>query len=203
MESSFLPFSIPRPNEDSTSVLDPFEVLLRFYLPDQENYRILCTHSIEVTALALRLGKRMQESGHIIDLRFVYEAAMLHDVGIFLTNAPGIGCHGSDPYIRHGYLGAILLRGLGLEAHARVCERHTGTGLSEQYIREQGLPLPLERTYLPETMEEQLICYADKFFSKTKLGRQKELIAVERSLSRFGADSTERFRHLVELFGHP
>ena len=36
-------------------------------------------------------------------------------------------------------------------------------------IAAHGLPLP-EGCYMPETLEEQLICYADKFFSKTKLG---------------------------------
>jgi uncharacterized protein len=48
-----------------------------------------------------------------------------------------------------------------------VAERHTGTGISyEQIIREQ-LPIPLQ-DYTPQTLEERLICYADKFYSKTR-----------------------------------
>ncbi len=50
---------------------------------------------------------------------------MLHDIGIFLTDAPGIHCHGTAPYIAHGYLGADLLRRERYsEDVARVAERH-------------------------------------------------------------------------------
>ena len=45
-------------------------------------------------------------------------------------------------------------------------KRHTGAGLTKKEIIEQELPLP-QQDFLPETTEEKLICYADKFFSKT------------------------------------
>ena len=43
------------------------------------------------------------------DLVFIQEAAMLHDIGIFLVDAPDIACTGELPYICHGYAGKILL----------------------------------------------------------------------------------------------
>ena len=55
---------------------------------------------------------------------------MLHDIGIFLTHAPQIGCHGDKPYICHGYLGRELLEKEGFPRHAIVCETHVGVGLT-------------------------------------------------------------------------
>ena len=88
---------------------------------------------------------------------------MLHDIGIGQCDAPGIHCHGTHLYIEHGYLGAELLRAEGLPRHALVCERHTGMGLSREMIEERGWPLPC-RDMRPVTLEEKLVCYADKFF---------------------------------------
>ena len=65
-----------------------------------------------------------------------------------------------------------MLRERGLNQHARVAERHTGTGLRKEEIIRRNLPLPHE-DFVPETMEEQVICYADKFFSKTHLDKKR------------------------------
>lgn len=53
----------------------------------------------------------------------------------------------------------------------------------------------------PETIEEKLICYADKFYSKTHLDREKTIEQAERSLAKFGGDTLARFRKMKELFG--
>ena len=124
---------------------------------------------------------------------------MLHDIGICQTDAPGIYCHGTHPYICHGILGAAMLRTEGFERHARVCERHTGAGLSLNDIVGQNLPLP-HQDFLPVTLEEQLICYADKFFSKSNPEQEKTIEQAERSLSKFGTEGLERFRNWVRLF---
>jgi uncharacterized protein len=49
-------------------------------------------------------------------------------------------------------------------------------------------------------MEEQVICYADKFFSKTQLDHEKTIEQAERSLAKFGEAGLERFRLWVSLF---
>ena len=124
---------------------------------------------------------------------------MLHDIGIFRCDAPGIHCHGTEPYICHGPIGAELLRAEGFPRHARVCERHTGAGLSLREIEEQNLPVP-HKDLLPETIEEQIICYADKFFSKTRLTTEKTLEQATRSLYNFGNEGAERFIGWSEKF---
>ena len=143
-----------------------------------------------------------EAAGLDIDRDFVYSAAMLHDIGIFRCDAAGIHCHGTEPYIRHGVIGAELMRREGLEAYARVCERHTGSGLTAKEIAEAGMPLP-PVDLLPETLEEKLICYADKFFSKSGDPREeKPLERVRRSMAKFGHDSLARFDALHGLFNY-
>lgn len=124
---------------------------------------------------------------------------MLHDIGIFKCDAAGIQCFGTEPYICHGRIGAELLRSEGFPRHARVCERHTGAGITKAQVIVQNLPLP-QQDFLPETMEEKVICYADKFFSKTHLDREKTIEQAEKSLSKFGDEGVLRFREWEKCF---
>lgn len=117
---------------------------------------------------------------------------MLHDLGIFLTDAEGIRCFGDKPYICHGYLGADLMRNEGYPRHALVCERHTGAGLSLEEILAQQLPVP-HREMVPVSLEEQVICFADKFYSKTRLDKEKTVEKARKSLERYGAAGLRRF----------
>ncbi|MEE1146170.1 MAG: phosphohydrolase, partial [Bacteroidaceae bacterium] len=83
--------------------------------------------------------------------------------------------------------------------HARVAERHTGTGLKAQTIIERGLPLPV-MDWEPVTLEEKLVCYADKFYSKSRIGEEKTHEQVLRSLAKFGTSGVEIFKQWTELF---
>ena len=92
-----------------------------------------------------------------------------------------------------------MLLAEGFPRHARVCERHTGAGITRDQILVRHLPLPM-RAFLPETMEEKLICYADKFFSKTRLDHEKTLEEAEASLAKFGEKGVHRFRQWERMF---
>lgn len=125
---------------------------------------------------------------------------MLHDIGVVRCDAPSIYCYGSLPYICHGVEGRRMLDELALPRHALVCERHTGSGLSCDDIIRQNLPLP-HRDMLPISLEEKLICYADKFFSKSgNLTQEKPLEKVIGQMKSFGEDSFNRFMQLHSLF---
>lgn len=178
--------------------LNPETLIAKYYADNSSLYEILLVHSRLVADYALACIDRHPELP--LDRTFVYEAALLHDIGIYLTDAPAIHCRGQAPYLCHGLLGGELLRSEGLPRHARVAERHTGTGLTAQQIAARGLPLPLQ-DFCPETLEEQLVCYADKFYSKTKLRETKSPEHVLRSLEKFGPEGLERFKHWMHLFG--
>lgn len=172
--------------------------LLEKYIGD--NPKLLETVTLHSRAVADFSMEIAREKNLDVDLSFVEEAAMLHDIGVVRCNAPSIYCFGDRPYICHGTEGAEMLRAEGMERHARVCERHTGAGLSREDIISQNLPLP-HRDYLPETLEEKLICYADKFYSKSgRLSERKSLEKVIASMRRHGDDTLNRFMQLHQLF---
>lgn len=178
--------------------MDVNEVIDRYYPQDDELKDIYMTHARAVSDFALSLAHRHPELA--LDEKFIHEAAMLHDIGIFLTDAPRIHCHGTEQYLCHGYLGAQLLRSLGYERHARVCERHTGTGLTKEVILQNGWNLPA-RDFLPETLEEQLICFADKFFSKTKfLDHPRTFEQVVESMAKISEKSVEKVQEWARIF---
>lgn len=179
--------------------MDPYRLIYKYYGDLPRLREILVEHSEAVAKKALACADAHAELE--IDREFVKEAALLHDIGIFLTNAPSIECYGKLPYIAHGLAGELILETEGLPLHARVCARHTGAGLTCDDIERQGLPLP-RRDMLPETLEEKLVCYADKFFSKSgDLSAEKPLEKVRRQMGAHGEDTLARFEALHELFG--
>ena len=117
-----------------------------------------------------------------------------------MTSANDIGCFGDALYIMHGVLGGELLRNEGMgEEFARVAERHTGAGITADDIARQQLPLP-PGDYMPETLLERLICYADKFYSKSGAMERKPFDKVCRSMERISPDALERFLILHREF---
>lgn len=175
-----------------------YQVIINKYYPEDNELRhILLVHSRAVADKALAIADRHPELS--LDRQFIEEAAMLHDIGIVRCNAPGIQCFGTEPYICHGRIGAEMLRAEGFPRHARVCEHHTGAGITRSQIIAQKLPLP-QQDFLPETMEEKVICYADKFFSKSHLDEEKTIEQAIASLSKFGEEGVARFREWVKMF---
>lgn len=177
--------------------MDYQSIIDEYYPSENELRRILMVHSRQVADRCLLIASKHPELR--LDKEFLEEAAMLHDIGIYRTNAPGIQCFGTEPYIRHGLIGGQILREKGWERHARVCERHTGTGLTAWDIEQQQLPLPHE-DFMPEVLEEQVVCYADKFYSKTHPGSERTVVEAMRALEKFGWDGIRRFQKWVDLF---
>ncbi|MDE7335699.1 MAG: HDIG domain-containing protein [Muribaculaceae bacterium] len=161
-----------------------YQSIIDKYYPEGTPLRdIYMRHAQSVAELAEELR---QKSAPELDAEQVRAAAMLHDIGIFLTSAPSIHCTGSAPYISHGPLGAELLRREGApEWAARVAERHTGVGIP-----------PL----VPETRLERLVCYADKFYSKSGSMQRRSLQQVEASIARFGAENLAALKALEAEF---
>jgi uncharacterized protein len=180
--------------------MDPRNIIFQYYQPDSQLADRLIAHSEAVRNKALVVARRI---GHLKpDLQFISEASMLHDVGIIKTSAARIGCYGHLPYVCHGVEGRKILESHGLSAHALVCERHVGVGLTKTDILQRRLPLPL-RDMLPETLEETIICYADEFFSKTEGMQQKSVEAIVESLKPYGHDKVRRFKLWHQRFNPP
>lgn len=176
-----------------------YQRIIDKYYPGETPLRdIYLRHCRQVADKALAISTAL---GLPLEAEDIEAAAMLHDIGIFLTNAPSIGCMGKHHYLLHGMLGADLLRSENApEEYARVAERHTGAGLTREEIIADNLPLPLDRCFLPESLLERLICYADKFYSKSGDMAEKPVGKVMVAMSRFGPETYARFRSLDREF---
>ncbi len=179
--------------------MDPLKIIHKYYKPETKAYKILLVHSRMVTKKALETARKVKHLNP--DIKFIQEASMLHDIGIFKTKAPEIGCSGKKPYICHGYLGREILEKEGLPKHALVCERHIGTGLTKEDIERRHLPLP-KRDMVPVSLEEKIICFADKFFSKHKefMLKEKPIESIKEGLSDLGKDKVKKFEEWMKLF---
>ena len=174
--------------------MNPYEIIDKYYPENTQQRQILVIHSLAVSGKAMKMLDAHPELR--LNRSFVKEAALLHDIGHTPFGHAGESTH---PYIAHGYLGAEILRAEGFPQHALVCERHTGAGLSLEDIVAQQLPVP-HREMLPITLEEQLICFADKFFSKTHLDEEKTVEKARQSIAKYGEEGLSRFDRWCSLF---
>ena len=185
--------------------MDALNILYHFYPEDTPLRQLLLKHSTQVRDKALAIRRAAGRKGENADPGLVAAGALLHDIGIGHCHAPKILCTGTEDYMRHGIIGARLLRGYGAEMgenyepYARICERHTGSGLTAAEIRAENLPLP-EEDFLPETPEETLICLADKFFSKSGDLQEKSLKKVRKSMEKFGEAPARRLEDLLRYW---
>lgn len=173
--------------------------LLARYL-DGEPLRIVSEHSRHVADLSLEVADRLAVVGD--DRAFIEEAALLHDIGVCRVHAPELGLYGKNPYIMHGVLGRAILESEGYPLHGLVCERHTGVGLTCDDIIRQDLPLP-HRDMCPQSLPEQIICFADLFYSKNpgRLDQRKTAAQVRKKLLPFGEEKVAVFDGWLAEFG--
>lgn len=111
-------------------------------------------HCIAVERIAMKIAKKIEKNGHDIDLKSVSIGALLHDIGRAKT-------HG----VEHGVVGAEMLRKMGLGKFARFAENHIGAGIPAAEARELGLPA---KDFVPRTLEEKVVAYADKRISRKR-----------------------------------
>ncbi len=144
--------------------------------------REVIRHSLAVERISLRLARRIRANGHKVDLRLVSLGALLHDIGRART-------HG----IRHGVEGANILRGLRLSKFARFAECHLGAGIPTEEAKELGLPA---RDFIPRTLEEKIITYADKLVMGHRVASYRRTLDWFRSELGPGHPALDRFKAL-------
>ncbi|MGQ9718435.1 MAG: HDIG domain-containing metalloprotein [Nitrososphaerales archaeon] len=143
----------------------------------------LIKHSMAVSEVSIILALALRGRGYDIDPELVKIGGLLHDIGRAKTHS-----------VRHGYLGGRLLRRMGVDGRiARIAERHVGGGISKREAERLKLP---QREYVPETLEEKVVCFADKIVEMDCV------IPLEKTLEKFreelGNDSGS-VKGLIEL----
>ncbi|MGV9199662.1 MAG: HDIG domain-containing metalloprotein [Promethearchaeia archaeon] len=107
-------------------------------------------HSIEVANTAQELMAKIKNIEKLkINRDLVIIGALLHDIGRSRTHT-----------LKHAYLGGKIVKSLGYSKKlARICETHVLGGLDKKDAEKANLP---SKNFLPETIEEKLVCLADK-----------------------------------------
>lgn len=139
-------------------------------------------HCLAVERTALEIGRLIHKNGRTINLKLVSLGALLHDIGRARTHD-----------IEHGVEGARILRRVGLTKFTRFAECHLGAGIPATEARELGLPA---RNFVPTTIEEKVVTYADKLVMKHHKTSYKR--ALEWFKSELGSEhpAVERFKLL-------
>jgi uncharacterized protein len=127
--------------------------------------REVIEHCLTVHDIAVELAEKLRSLGQDVDLDKLKAGALLHDIGRART-------HG----VRHGVEGGKILRSFGLGEFSRFAECHLGAGIPAKEARKLGLP---SRDFIPKTLEEKIVVYADKLTG----GRKR--IPFERTLRDF------------------
>lgn len=169
------------------------------YAPSDAAFDLVFTHCRIVWDIA---RQRIEASHLSIDPELVKVGCLLHDIGVYHLYLPD-GKIDHDNYIKHGTLGYNLLKKEGFsETICRVASHHTGVGLDKAEIIQHHLPIPPD-DYLAETIEEQLVMYADKFHTKSTPPTFMTAKTYEEKLAQFGEIKVERFREFQKTFGLP
>jgi uncharacterized protein len=124
---------------------------------------------------------KLEERGYKIDVPLVEAGALLHDIGRSKTHT-----------VNHSLVGAQIAQTIGLpESVVNIIKRHVGAGITAQEAEALGWPKDI---YTPQTLEEIVVCYADKLIGKSK--RTPIETEIEKLQKENKFEAAERVRRL-------
>ncbi len=138
-------------------------------------------HCEAVAKLAVEMAETLQRKGFKVDVRLVETGALLHDLGRSKTHS-----------VHHGVVGGEIAKSLGFpDSVLSIIRRHVGGGITSDEAKKFGWP---EGIYVPQTLEEKIVSYADKLIE----GQRQ--ISIEKTLNSFARElppeAVERVRKL-------
>lgn len=104
----------------------------------------------------MRIAYKYEAKDYAVNVPLVEIGGLLHDIGRSQTHE-----------IEHASIGGKMARELGLpEPVACIIDRHIGAGIPDDEARAIGLP---DGDYVPETLEEKIVAYADKIIEGNRI----------------------------------
>jgi uncharacterized protein len=140
-------------------------------------------HCIAVADLALETATKLEAEGIKIDLQLVEAGALLHDLG-----------RSKNQTVNHALVGAEMAKSQNLpESVVKIIKRHVGGGITDKEAEKFGWP---KDKYIPQTLEEKVVSYADKLIDQSN--RISIEIEIERLQKENKSEAAERVRKLNE-----
>ncbi len=165
-------------NETLPSPEEAIKILQKVGCPNN-----VIKHCEAVAKLAVQIAKKCSENGVAVNIRLVHVGALLHDIGRSKTHE-----------VHHAVVGSEIAESLGLPKPViSIIKRHVGGGITPEEAEKLGWP---SGSYMPETIEEKIVSYADKLIEGSKV------IPIEKTIERLkrelGANhpAAERVRRL-------
>jgi uncharacterized protein len=126
-------------------------------------------HVEAVSALAVEIAEACKDKGYNVNLELVEIGGLLHDIGRAKTHS-----------VHHAVIGAEIARLLGLpELVISIIKRHVGGGITGKEARKLGWP---KDVYVPLTLEEKIISYADKLIEGSRR------VPIEKSINQLSEE---------------
>jgi len=125
-------------------------------------------HCKAVSRFAVKVAKAFHRKGFNVDIQLIEITGLLHDIGRSKTHT-----------VDHALVGSEIARSSDLPISViRIIERHVGGGVPKEEAKQLGWPM---KDYLPQTLEEKIVCYADKRVEGLRT------VPVEQALKIYGA----------------
>ncbi len=143
----------------------------------------IISHCEAVADLALETAGKLEKKGLKIDFELVQAGALLHDFGRCKTHT-----------VDHAVVGAKMAESAGLPASVvSIIKRHVGGGITEDEAQKFGWP---QDVYVPISLEEKVVSYADKLIEQSK--RVPVELAIKQLQREDKNEAAQRVRNLHE-----
>jgi len=131
--------------------------------------RKVIDHCKAVEKVATEIAEACKKRGLNVNMKLVQVGALLHDIGRSKTHS-----------VDHAIIGAEIAKSLNLpEAVISIIERHVGGGITIEEAEKLGWPV---KSYVPETLEEKIVTYADKLIEGS------ERVPIEQTIKKFSKE---------------
>jgi len=169
--------------------------------PNQDTFNLVWTHCQIVALIALQRAQSYTQQP--VNYQKVVVGGLVHDIGVYRLFKENSLQFDMSRYLFHGLEGWLILQ----EEHfgeeiANFARNHTGLGITHYDVYKEHLPLPLG-DYSPQTVEQELVMYADKFHTKSNPPEFISVTAARRSALKFGSENAKKFDYYQQKFGNP
>ncbi len=144
---------------------------------------IVIHHCELVAEIALEIADKLEKKDVKVDRELVEIGALLHDLGRSKSNG-----------VDHGIIGASIALSANLAGPLiNIIKRHVGGGITADEAGALGWP---KEAYVPVTLEEKIVSYADKLIDQSK--RVPIDLEIKKLQREHKNESAERIRKLHE-----